>query len=83
MEVFIVEVDRVWNGEKMDYGTQVYSTKEKAVKALKEIVDDIKKYCKRDGWTIVCDNDDYFYAYLEDDYPYNHTEAAVRRLEVL
>lgn len=82
MEVFIVEVDRVWNGEEMDYGTQVYSTKEKAVKALKEIVNDIKKYCVRDGWTIECDNDDYFSAYLEDDYPYNRTEAAVRRYEV-
>ena len=38
MEIFIVEVDRVWNGQIMEYDTKAYSTEEKAKKALKEFV---------------------------------------------
>ena len=83
MEIFIVEVDRVYNGQVLEYDTKAYSTEEKAKKALKEFVDDDKKYCERDGWTIDCDDDDYFLAYEEGDYLFNHVEAAVRLLEVI
>lgn len=82
MEIFIVEVDRVVDGEKMDYDTKAYSTEEKAKAALKEFVDDDRKYCERDGWTIEADFEDYFQAYADGDYPLNHCEAAVRLLEV-
>ena len=83
MEIFIVEVDRVWDGQIMEYDTRAYSTEEKAKEALKKFVDEDCMYCERDGWTVDCDNDDYFLAYSEGDYLPNHTEAAVRRLEVM
>lgn len=83
MEVFIVEVDRVYRGNVLEYDTKAYSTEEKAKKALKKFVDEDRKYCERDGWTVECDDDDYFLAHEDGNYLYNHVEAAVRLLEVM
>lgn len=83
MEIFIVEVDRVYNSQILEYDTRAYSTEEKAKKALKEFVDEERKYCERDWWTIGCDDDDYFLAYEDGNYMHNHVEATVRLLEVM
>lgn len=82
MEIFIVETNGVYKGEEMSYDTRAYSTEEKAKKALKEFVDDERKCCEREGWKIESDDDDYFLAYEDGDYLFNHTEVAVRCLEV-
>ena len=83
MEIFIVEVNSVRRGDETGYDTKAYSTEEKAKSALKELVDDNRDLCKKDGWIISSDDDDYFLACNEDDYLYNHLEIAVRCLEVI
>lgn len=83
MEVFIVEVDRVYDGKILEYDTEAYSTEEKAEEALEEFVGDERIYCERDGWTIGSDSNDHFLAYLDGDYLFNHTEAVVKRIKVL
>lgn len=83
MEIFIVEVDRVYKGQILEYDTKAYSTEKKAIKALKKFVNEDKQYCLRDGWKIEADDDDYFLAYEDGDYLFNHVESAVRLLEVI
>lgn len=81
-KVYLVEIDRVVDGEKMDYPTEVFESKTSALEYFKSTVEHIREYCKRDGWTINDDEENYFRASGNNDSLLNRTTAVVHSVFV-
>lgn len=82
MEIYLLEISQVQNGADLEPDPKAFRTEEEACQALKEFADDERKYVKGFGWKISADEYDHFQAYEEGYYCMNHSEAAVRLLEV-
>lgn len=82
MKIWNVLVSIVVDGEEFNFSATPFLTSDEAMKYKSKIVNDERIYTAKRGYTIDCDTENSFIAYLEGYYCTDHTKVQVVEQEI-
>jgi hypothetical protein len=81
MKIYVVTYQQIFDGNDTGIITRAFTTKRQAKKFFDQFVDEERPSCVKDKWEIGPDTSDTFEAYVDGDWPMNHSCAYIHEFD--